>query len=102
MDIISLLIISLGLTMDTFLISITEGISIKKNDLKRILNIAIIFSIYQTGMTFIGRKIGDILAGKVSKYGYFFISIILLFIGVKMIFDTWKNQRYDSIKPPEF
>ena len=102
MNIISLLIISLGLTMDTFFISITEGVNIKKNNLKRILNIAIIFSSYQIVMTFIGWKIGDILAEKVSRYGYFFISIILLFIGGKMIFDTWKNQRYNSKKTLKF
>ena len=60
MDYISLFGIAVGLSMDAFAVSITNGAVLKKVNLLTALRIAACFGIFQGAMPFIGWSIGKV------------------------------------------
>ena len=93
MDVLSLVLISIGLAMDAFAVSLTEGLAMKKLKKRNIFKIAFIFGGFQALMPYIGWRIGGIFSEKISQYDYIITTILLLFVGGKMIYDGWKEQE---------
>lgn len=58
MNFTSLFFISIGLAMDAFAVSLTEGISLKKLYIKSILRVALVFGVFQGFMPLLGWAIG--------------------------------------------
>lgn len=93
MGIFRLIIIALGLSVDTFAVSVTSGISIKKCRVKRIIRLAAIFCIMQALMPFLGWVAGNRVRYLLESYGHFFAFIILVFIGGKMIYESIYSKK---------
>ncbi|MBC2850464.1 manganese efflux pump [Cetobacterium sp. 8H] len=93
MDTISLILISVGLAMDAFAVSLTEGLAIKKLRKRNILKIALVFGGFQAIMPYIGWRVGEVFADKISRYDYIITTVLLLLIGGKMIYDGWKEEE---------
>ena len=96
MSFISLILISIGLAMDAFAVSITEGLAMKRLHKTHILRIAIIFGLFQAIMPFIGWKIGGVFADYISQYDNLVTFILLVLVGAKMIFDAWEEQKCET------
>ncbi|MEG1583026.1 MAG: manganese efflux pump MntP family protein [Cetobacterium sp.] len=93
MDTISLILISVGLAMDAFAVSLTEGLAIKKLRKRNILKIALVFGGFQAIMPYIGWRVGEVFVDKISQYDYIITTVLLLLIGGKMIYDGWKEEE---------
>lgn len=89
---LSLVLISIGLAMDAFAVSLTEGLTLKRLKKRKILQIALAFGGFQAVMPYIGWRVGGVFADKISKYDYIITTILLLFIGFKMIYDGWVDE----------
>ncbi len=50
MSIFEILLISIGLAMDAFAVSVCKGLSMEKFDLKKCIIIALYFGLFQAGM----------------------------------------------------
>ncbi len=88
MDIVSLFFISVGLAMDTFAVSLTEGVALKQLKIKPIFKVALIFGIFQGMMPLIGWKIGNLFYEKIKNISSVVVFLILLFVGIKMILEA--------------
>ncbi|MGL4653064.1 manganese efflux pump MntP [Cetobacterium sp.] len=93
MDTLSLVLISIGLAMDAFAVSLTEGLAMKRLKKRNIFRIAIVFGGFQALMPYIGWRIGGVFVDKISKYDYIVTTVLLLFVGGKMIYDGWQEQE---------
>ncbi len=58
MGIIEIVILSFGLAMDAFAVSICKGLAIKKVNFKSMLIVGLYFGIFQAGMPIIGYLLG--------------------------------------------
>ena len=58
MGIIEIIVISIGLAMDAFAVSICKGLSMKKMNYKKAIIIALYFGIFQALMPVIGYFLG--------------------------------------------
>lgn len=96
MNFLSLILISIGLAMDAFAVSITEGLAMKRLHKTHILRIAIIFGLFQAVMPFIGWRIGGIFSERISQYDSLITFALLVFVGAKMIFDAWEDQKCET------
>jgi len=96
MSFVSLILISIGLAMDAFAVSITEGLAMKRLHKTHILRIAIIFGLFQAVMPFIGWRIGGIFSDKISQYDNLVTFALLTLVGIKMIFDAWGDQKCET------
>ncbi len=96
MNFITLFLISIGLAMDAFAVSLTEGISLRKLHIKYIVKVAIVFGVFQGIMPLIGWSVGSLFYSYFEKYGEWIAFILLVFVGVKMILDAREFSSEDS------
>ncbi|MCK5221955.1 MAG: manganese efflux pump [Candidatus Aminicenantes bacterium] len=86
MDIITLILIAMGLSMDSFAVSVVNGFSIKDLTLKRVLFISGSFAIFQTLMPVLGWFAGGTIEAYIRSTDHWIAFAILLYLGVRMIY----------------
>ncbi|MEI6855941.1 manganese efflux pump MntP family protein [Psychrilyobacter sp.] len=88
MNFTALFFISIGLAMDAFAVSLTEGISLKRLHIKSILRVALVFGIFQGFMPLLGWAIGGLFYDKIARFDHWIAFGLLVLIGIKMIIDA--------------
>ena len=87
MDILSIIIISIGLAMDCFAVSISKGICLKKFKIKKAFRMAILFAGFQALMPLVGYFAGYSFADQITTYDHWIAFILLGIIGIKMFIE---------------
>jgi len=88
MDIITILFIAVGLSMDAFAVSITSGLTIKNLKVNNALKIAIFFGSFQAIMPLIGWLAGLSVRSFISGVDHWIAFGLLSFVGGKMIYES--------------
>jgi putative Mn2+ efflux pump MntP len=96
MDIISIVLIAVGLAMDAFAVSITSGITIKRLHINHALRIALFFGFFQAIMPIIGWLAGLSLRDYISAIDHWIAFGLLSFIGCKMIYESITAQSNEK------
>ncbi|MEW9094049.1 MAG: manganese efflux pump MntP family protein [Clostridiaceae bacterium] len=92
MDLITILFIAFGLSMDAFAVSITNGVTLQEVRIKDALKIATYFGIFQGLMPLLGWLVGINFENYITKFDHWIALLLLAFIGGKMIYDTLKSD----------
>ena len=85
MNLISVFLIGVGLSMDAFAAAICKGLSIRKNFLEKSFVVALFFGVFQAAMPYIGYLLGSIFAEKLQAVDHWIAFVLLSIIGVNMI-----------------
>ncbi len=85
MSIFGIIILSIGLGMDAFAISVCKGISFKKGNLKKSIIVATYMGVFQAIMPVLGYYLGISFADKITRIDHWLAFALLFVIGVKMI-----------------
>ena len=97
MGTVELIFVSVALSMDSFAVSLSKGLTFKKRVFGHIFLMALIFAIFQTGMPLLGWFCGIQFEDIIAPYGKYITFGIFMFLGVKMLIDGIKDAR-DSKK----
>lgn len=99
MGIIEAILISLGLAMDAFAVSICKGLSMKKMNWKKAIIIGLYFGFFQMLMPAIGYALGYGFDEVLENVDHWIAFILLSFIGCKMIKESfeYKETTGDSV-----
>lgn len=97
METISLLLIAVALAMDSFTVSISGGASLKKVQLRDALLVGAYFGFFQFFMTVLGFGGGSTFSDLISAYDHWVALAILVFIGGKMIIESFKKNEDEKI-----
>jgi len=100
MNLLEIIIIAIGLSMDAFAISITLGLSVTKPKIKELLIPGIYFGLFQAFMPFIGYFVGINFANKIQYLDHWIAFLLLGFIGGKMIKDSFSKEETKVNKNP--
>lgn len=92
MSIIEVLILAVGLSMDAFAVSVTNGMTKKNVNLMWTFGIAACFGIFQGLMPTLGYFLGCTFTRYVTQFDHYIALILLGFIGGKMLLDGVKNS----------
>jgi len=95
MNFTSLFFISIGLAMDAFAVSLTEGISLRKLCIKSIFKVAVVFGIFQGIMPLLGWAVGGLVYDKIVRFDHWIAFGLLIFVGTKMIIDAREFGKCD-------
>ncbi|MBN1256275.1 MAG: manganese efflux pump [Planctomycetes bacterium] len=96
----SLFIISVGLAMDAFAVSITSGLTIKVLRLHHAMLIAGFFGFFQAIMPLLGWQLGRATAGWVSTCDHWVAFALLVFVGGKLIYEAiYFNEEQEPRNP---
>lgn len=93
MSLFGIIILSIGLGMDAFAVSICKGVSLKKNDLKKSIIVASYMGIFQALMPVIGYFLGMSFADKITSIDHWLTFSLLVIIGIKMIKDSLETEK---------
>ena len=91
MDLITIMLIAVGLAMDCFAVSIAQGLDTDVRDRKnqpKMFLMATLFGVFQGGMPLIGYFGGNLCADFFKVYAPWIALVILVFIGGKMIIEA--------------
>jgi len=100
MGILNILLISVGLGMDAFAVSVTSGAAIRRMHLRHALLIAGFFGAFQAIMPFIGWEAGGLAAGFIGELDHWIAFGLLLIIGGKMILEAAFGEGEEEPKDP--
>ena len=92
MDILTIMLIAVGLAIDAFAVSIAKGISINDQKRKNALIIASFFATFQMIMPMIGWLAGLGLKEVIMGIDHWIALGLLVLIGAKMIYDSTKKE----------
>lgn len=91
MDLLSVILIAVGLAMDCFAVSTMKGVqTAKSGDKSRWawpLLMAVLLGLFQGGMPLIGYAAGSLFVEIIDKYDHWLALVLLGFIGGKMIWE---------------
>lgn len=101
MGITELILLSLGLAMDAFSVSVCKGLSMKKINYGGALVTALFFGGFQAAMPLIGYFLGSRFEQYISRYSHWVAFVLLGFIGGKMIIEAIRGGE-DSSSESEY
>ena len=92
MSFTDILLIGVGLSMDAFAVSMCQGVSMKKLDLRRAALIALFFGGFQALMPLLGFALGSTFASAVT-IGPWIAAALLLILGGKMLIEGIRDKE---------
>ena len=94
---IDILLISVGLAMDAFAVSICKGLSFRKINLKKSAIVGLYFGLFQALMPLIGYLFASMFKELIESVDHWIAFILLLSIGIKMIIESFdKDNNIDD------
>ena len=100
MGAIEILLISIGLAMDAFAVSVCKGLAMKKMSWKKAIIIGLYFGIFQAVMPVIGYFLGTTFEKFITNVDHWVAFILLVGIGINMVkeaFDKESENRNDNV-----
>ena len=92
-SVIELLLISVGLAMDAFAVSICKGLAFGKPKFYQMAIVGLYFGFFQMAMPLIGYFIGSTFASYISAFDHWIAFGLLLIIGVHMIISAVREKE---------
>ena len=84
--------LGVGLAMDAFAVSMSNGLKCNKIGLSKTILIALTFAIFQAVMPLIGYFVGHAFISYIEKFLPWIALALLSFLGIKMIVDAIKEK----------
>ncbi len=99
MPIIEIILIGIGLSFDTFAVSISAGLTVRSIRFWQGIRIAIILALFQAFMPFLGWLGGVQIVKHISHLDHWVAFGLLSLIGIKMIIDSFKKEAVSKFNP---
>ncbi len=87
MGLLEILLLAIGLSFDTFAVSLSSGICLPQIPRVQFIKITLTFAIFQSGLTLIGWIMGSGVIDYIGPYDHWIAFILLSYIGGKMIYE---------------
>ena len=100
MGAIEILLISIGLAMDAFAVSVCKGLAMKKMSWKKAIIIGLYFGAFQAIMPTIGFFLGTTFERFITNVDHWVAFILLVGIGINMVkeaFDKESENKNDNV-----
>ncbi len=97
---LTVFLIGLGLSMDAFSVSVTNGMCLNRVKIKDSSKIAFMYAFFQFLMPVLGFFAGNIFKNAINSVDHWIAFCLLLFIGIKMISEAFekKDEKEDCKK----
>ena len=96
MNLTTILLIAVGLSFDTFAVSVSSGLTIRQIRFFQAVKIAFTLAFFQSLMPLIGWILGNQVAGYIASYDHWVAFGLLSLLGLKMIYESLKNDKENS------
>lgn len=98
MSLLDVILLSVGLAMDCFSVSLACSVQGEKISFRKTLFVALVFGIFQGVMPIFGWMLGLFFKTYIEQFSGWVAFAILVFLGVKMIAEGLKQEPIDKKK----
>jgi putative Mn2+ efflux pump MntP len=98
MDFFTILAIALGLSFDTFAVSLTYGVLRTNILFRQAIRIAAVLAVFQGGLTVAGYFFGALISNELKSADHWIALGLLAFLGAKMIVEGLKKTSGEEKK----
>jgi manganese efflux pump family protein len=98
MDLFTILVIALGLSFDTFAVSLSYGVIRSMIMFRQAAWIAIVLAVFQGGLTIAGYFLGTIVSEALKATDHWIALGLLSFLGIKMIIEGLRKRKDEESK----
>jgi manganese efflux pump family protein len=99
MHFVTILLIAIGLSFDTFAVSVSSGVVLPKITFREGIRIAIVLAFFQALMPLIGWGAGKGIVTYAKEIDHWIAFILLLGLGAKMIYESFSNKEGEKFNP---
>ena len=96
MDLITIILVAVGLSVDAFSVAIGIGAANTRRSWAPVLRLAAAFGLFQFAMPIAGWLAGQTVVDIISDYDHWIAFALLAYVGGKMIWEGCKNQREEE------
>jgi len=100
MELLTIIIIAVGLAMDAFAVSVATGAGYRQLKIQHALRMALFFGAFQAVMPIIGWLAGMSFRDAIQAFDHWVAFGILLVIGAKMIYEAFKIEKAENPTDP--
>lgn len=93
MEIVSLLLIAVSLSMDAFAVAVCKGLAMKKLTWRGMLTVSAWFGAFQALMPLIGYYLGRVFERQIQAVDHWISFALLLLIGLNMIREAFSREE---------
>ena len=97
MSFITILLIAIGLSMDSLVVSISGGLCLQKFTWRHSLKMAAIMGGFQGGMTWLGWLLGSRFSAYITQFDHWIAFVLLGYLGGKMIYESFQKEEKSVI-----
>lgn len=98
MDYFTILAIALGLSFDTFAVSLSYGVIRNRILFRQATWVAAVLAVFQGGLAIAGYFLGSIISNELKASDHWIALGLLSFLGIKMIVEGLKKTREEGTK----
>ncbi|NDV79581.1 manganese efflux pump MntP family protein [Dysgonomonas sp. 511] len=99
MDIAQIIVLAIGLSMDSLIIALASGIILANHKPKNVLRIAGMLAFVQMNLTVFGWYVGSTFAHHISSFDHWIAFGILFFLGAKVIISAIRGEECAPFNP---
>lgn len=93
MDFLTILMIAVGLSMDSLSVNVANGIFLKEFSWRESIKVALIFGVVQAGFTAMGWALGVRFSDHIMAFDHWVAFALLAYLGGKMIYESFKEEK---------
>jgi len=93
MELFSIILIAIGLSVDSFAVSVSSGLIIKRIHFFQAVRVALFLAVFQAGMPLLGWYAGLELKDIIQEYDHWIAFGLLSSLGLRMIWESVKEQE---------
>lgn len=88
-----ILLIAIGLAMDSLAVSISGGMCLNRFCWQKSLKMAVVMGGFQGGMTWLGWLLGSRFSSYITSFDHWIAFVLLGYLGGKMIYESFREEE---------
>ena len=98
MDFITIVAVALGLSFDTFAVSLSMGVIQNQIIFRQAVRTAIVMAFFQSGLLVAGYFLGSLISDFMKAADHWVALILLTILGIRMIIEGLKKEEKEEIR----
>lgn len=100
MSFIEIVLLAVGLSMDSLAVSVTGGALIQDYKHRHMVKVGLVMGFFQAGMTLAGYLAGLGFKTHITAFDHWIAFLLLLYLGGKMIYESTRSKEEDCNTNP--
>lgn len=100
MDYITVFVLAIGLSVDSFAVSVTSGLSVPHIRFFQAVKMAIVLAFFQALMPVIGWLLGSSMKNLIEPIDHWIAFFLLALVGGKMIYESMSSTEEENVNDP--